>query len=78
MLFIGFQVGVDMVWIKTLYFSSADQCLMVDSFLVYEVIIGPGFVKTIYYMSFQLQSSIKVVIQSMLSSFTFSGFFQLW
>lgn len=32
MLLIGFQGGGDMVWIKTLCFSSADQCLMVDSF----------------------------------------------
>lgn len=78
MLFIGFRAGVDMVWIKTLYFSSAGQCLMVDSFLFYEVIIGPGFVKTIYYMSPKLQNSIKVVIQSMSPSFTFSDLPQLW
>lgn len=78
MLLIGFQVGVDMVWIKTLYFSSAGQCLMVDSFLFYEVIIGPGFVKTIYYMSPKLQNSIKVVIQSMSPSFTFFDLPPLW
>lgn len=78
MLLIGFQVGVDMVWIKALYFSSAGQCLTVDSFLFYEVIIGPEFVKTIYYMSSKLQNSIKVVIQSMSPSLTFSDLPQLW